>query len=357
MEARSAIMALALFVVLVGTADAQYQVNTTNFSIHAPSVQMAKKAAHLAEQYRAQLSQEWLGYEIPQWNERCPIVIEISRHAGGETSFGFAGGSRDGTVKATPMGWQMKIFGPPDRVLDAVLPHEITHTIFATHFGRPLPRWADEGACTTVEHESERAKNHQLLLDFLTAKPSRGIPFNRMFTMKQYPDDILPLYAQGYSLAKFLIQQKGKRHFIKYIESGLAMERPVATLKGWDMATNEYYNFQDLSELQIAWVGWVKKGCPDLSQRQDSIAVASFESPDLPASRLAFASQNQDSYYAKQMQRDAEPVTPLTNSPVSTSNNTNGFAPGSVSAPVFKNPTVPDRQSATMSPKANTMWR
>ena len=42
------------------------------------------------------------------------------------------------------------------RILDSVLPHEITHTIFATHFGQPLPRWADEGACTTVDGRPTR---------------------------------------------------------------------------------------------------------------------------------------------------------------------------------------------------------
>ena len=357
MDARSAIIAVLLSIISFSIVDAQmYQVNTTNFSIQAPSELMAKKAARLAEQYRADLSKEWLGYEIPQWEERCPIVIEINRHAGGETSFGFAGGSRDGSVKATPIGWQMKIFGPPDRVLDAVLPHEITHTIFATHFGRPLPRWADEGACTTVEHESERAKNHELLIGFLKARPSRGIPFNRMFTMKQYPDDILPLYAQGYSLAKFLIQQKDKRHFIKYIEAGLALERPVATLKGWDMVTREYYSFQDLSELQIAWVNWVEKGCPDLSRPHVDVAVASNQLGQ-GAANVTFSKGSRESFYAQQMRMGSR-------SPVENRSTPNAgfadatFAPGSISSPTFKSPNIPTRRSATMSSKgSNTLWR
>ena len=62
----------------------------------------------------------------------------------------------------------MHIQGSRERILDSVLPHEITHTIFATHFGRPLPRWADEGACTTVEHVSEKAKQDNFLIQFLT---------------------------------------------------------------------------------------------------------------------------------------------------------------------------------------------
>ena len=237
MDARKVFYLIGLIILGTGINDvvAQgqlFQVTTDNFVIKAPDPVLAKKAARLAEQYRSELSVEWLGYELPRWDERCPVTIAMDLNAYGETSFGFVGGSHDGSVKAKPVGWEMKIFGPPDRVLDAVLPHEITHTIFASYFGRPLPRWADEGACTTVEHESERAKNHEMLYRFLKARPSRGIPFNRMFLMKRYPDDYLPLYAQGYSVAKFLIRARGKQHFVKYVEAGLKLEYPNRPFEG-----------------------------------------------------------------------------------------------------------------------------
>ena len=109
--------------------------------------------------------------------------------------------------RGRPFGWRMSIQGSYQRVMDSVLPHEVTHTIFATHFGQPLPRWADEGACTTVEHESEKNKQHHNLIRFLQTR--RGIPFNKMFAMKEYPPDVLPLYAQGYSVTRYLIQQGG----------------------------------------------------------------------------------------------------------------------------------------------------
>ncbi len=241
-------------------AQGQYRTTTTNFVIMAPDPNLSREAGRLAEQYRRELSMQWLGYEIKNWKEKCPVQIQLGPHAGGETSFAFMEGH-----KSEPMSWQMKIFGPPNRILDAVLPHEITHTIFATHFGQPLPRWADEGACTTVEHESERKKNHEMLMNFLTTKPSRGIPFNRMFTMKRYPHDILPLYAQGYSLAKFLIAQKGHVHFVKFIEQGLGQEQrrnQSRLTDAWDKATQQFYGYQDLSELQIAWIAWVRQGSP-----------------------------------------------------------------------------------------------
>ena len=266
---------IASLIICQNSVAQSYRAESENFIISAPSPRLARNAARLAEQYRKNLSIDWLGYEISKWREKCPVQIHIGPHAGGETSFAFV---NTGVGRGEPISWQMKIYGPPDRLLDAVLPHEITHTIFATHFGQPLPRWADEGACTTVEHESERAKNHRMLISFLTSSPSRGIPFNRMFTMKQYPHDILPLYAQGYSVAKYLIGQKGRKHFINFLEYGMSNERSSFDTRTWDDATNQFYGYQDLSDLQINWIQWVRNGSQMRSQMPDQSALASQDS-------------------------------------------------------------------------------
>ena len=240
-------------------------IETQNFVVYAADEQMARKVSREAERFRKELAIQWLGHELPTWRHKCPIKVKIANNAGGETSFAFI---TNNSGPGQPIDWNMKIYGPPDRVLDAVLPHEITHTIFATHFGRPLPRWADEGACTTVEHEIERKKNHRMLLEFLTSQPSRGIPFNRMFTMRNYPHDILPLYAQGYSVARFLIAKGGRRHFVDYVGRGLENEGRVHVLRAWDQATQEFYQYKDLSELQLDWLAWVKSGSDDSQLKQ-----------------------------------------------------------------------------------------
>jgi hypothetical protein len=275
MEARASLAMLATISMLIccflcpSNVAAQYRAQTTNFTVVGPDSQLTQIVAREAERYRKELAMEWLGRELPTWREKCPIEIELSRYAGGETSFAFVDGGN-----SEPMYWKMKISGPADRLVDAVLPHEVTHTIFATHFGRPLPRWADEGACTTVEHETERAKNHRMLMQFLTAKPSRGIPFNRMFTMREYPHDILPLYAQGFSLAKFLIMKKGKRHFVNYIGAGMNAQQSSRDTGAWDRITGQYYGFENLSELQLTWLKWVKDGSRPIAPVAESEIVS-----------------------------------------------------------------------------------
>ena len=231
-----------------------------NFLVTASSAPLAKEVCLAAETFRKEMALEWLGQQLPDWAQPCPIRVHASAQlgAGGVTSFVFSNGQ--------PGQWQMTIQGSRQRILDSVLPHEITHTVFATHFGRPLPRWADEGACTTVEHASERAKQDQYLIRFL--KTGRALPFNRMYHLKDYPHDILPLYSQGYSLSRFLLAQGGKQHFIRYLGSGMRS-------KNWDEATREHYGYRDLSQLQISWVDWVSKGSrlPAARARQTTLVA------------------------------------------------------------------------------------
>jgi hypothetical protein len=166
--------------------------------------------------------------------------------------------------------------GSRERVLDSVIPHEVTHTVFATHFRQPLPRWADEGACTTVEHHSEIRKQENMLIDFLRTR--RGIDFNSMFMMREYPQDVLPLYAQGHSLARFLIDQKGKRAFLNFLADGMQDEQ-------WHRAIEKHYGYKHLLALQNSWLDWVKAGRPQISPVDGGTMLASAQAPAAPDAR------------------------------------------------------------------------
>ncbi len=246
---------------------------TANFVVEAPNPQLAQKIGDAAEQYRHDLAIEWIGQPLPRWSQPCPITAEVAPTlgAGGATSFVFDRGE--------VFNWTMTIQGSEERILDSVLPHEVTHTIFASHFRQPLPRWADEGACTTVEHPVERARQHRLLIEFL--RTGRGISFPEMFAMKEYPADVLPLYSQGYSLARYLIERGGRKRYIQFVGDGLASSN-------WPESLSQYYGIHDIAKLQNVWLEWVKRGCPAppasvaaaIPQARDITRATRGQSPD-----------------------------------------------------------------------------
>jgi hypothetical protein len=266
----------------VANAAAGYK--TTNFVVSAPTPQLAKEIGDQAEVYRKQLAIEWLGKELSAWSKPCPINAQVQPNlgAGGATSFVFDRGE--------VFGWKMNIQGSRERILDSVLPHEVTHTIFASHFRQPLPRWADEGACTTVEHPSEVSKQERNLIQFL--KTGRGIPFSQMFAMKEYPSDVMPLYAQGHSLSEWLIESRGRKAFLEFVGDGMQDEN-------WPRAVREHYGFSNLLAMQTAWNDWVKQGRPHLTPGTSPIGQVASNTSDTrragtPATSATFRSQSPD---------------------------------------------------------------
>ncbi|MEK0427144.1 MAG: hypothetical protein RJB11_3235 [Planctomycetota bacterium] len=232
----------------------RFLVESQHFRVMSQDLEFAKRVATMADAYRNHLAIHWLGHDLPPWSEKVPLVVNTSPNlpASGETKYTLMGG----TIRSI----QMVVSGTKERIIDSVLPHEMTHTVLATHFaasGKPVPRWADEGACTTVEHSSERNKHDVMLVKFLTE--NRGIPFRQLFAMREYPPDLMPLYAQGYSLCAFLIAQAGPRKFVEFLDYGMMTE-------DWVSAIRSVYGYPRLGDLQQAWNAWVYDGGGDVSQ-------------------------------------------------------------------------------------------
>jgi hypothetical protein len=260
MDARIFVWSLTIVLGSVGTGWSQvvpaghpatarrFVVETPHFRVFASDASLAQEVGQMAESYRRHLALHWLGRELAPWMEKVPLTVQSAPNmpASGETKYTLMGG--------TVRDFRMVVCGSRQRILDSVLPHEMTHTILATHFaaaGKPIPRWADEGACTTVEDESERSKHDTMLVRFLSE--GRGIPFASLFAMRDYPRDMMPLYAQGYSLCAFLIAQGGPRQFIQFLERGMQDE-------DWVTAISQTYGYPKLGKLQTAWNQWVSDG-------------------------------------------------------------------------------------------------
>lgn len=238
---------------------------TANFIVHAPNQEMAEQIGQAAEDYRHELAILWLGEPLPgNWSSKCPITVRVGQiGAGGATNFKFSNGE--------VFGWNMNIQGSMERILDSVLPHEVTHTILACHFRRPLPRWADEGAATLVETECERRRQVMMLNEVVNS--SDRIPLRELLAMMEYPEDMqqtLLLYAEGYSLAEFLVQQKGEENgraiYLSFIATALE--------KGWETAFSQHYDFTGIQEVESEWLDWVIAGSPNLNIDAAGLASA-----------------------------------------------------------------------------------
>ncbi len=271
MDAR-ALAATALLVAVCPAVAVSATHRTDNFVVTAPTQAFAKQVGEAAEYYRHHLAIAWLGKPLPgKWSQPCPIKCKVGRiGAGGATSFTF----NEGEV----FGWHMDIQGSEQRILDSVLPHEISHMIFACHFRRQLPRWADEGAATLVEHESERMRQTKLLNQVI--KTSKRIPLSKLLSIKEYPrdmQDVLTLYAEGYSLADYLVQKKGEQgraEFLAFL--GDALEQ------GWERSFQSHYGIASINEIEQEWQGWVMAGSPALETPDDTLLASNDDSRPLP---------------------------------------------------------------------------
>src|SRR5882757_3607942 len=195
----------ALVAVLIAPAFASAATyDTANFSTQAPTAELAKKFGDMAEFYRKEKALEWTGREMPQWPRRCPLQVQLTQgSAGGATTFTF--GNEGGKPVVTSI--RMEIRGDAKQLLNSVLPHEVTHTVLANHFGRPVPRWADEGGSVLSENDEERFSHDVRCRELLNA--GRGIRLSVLFRMAEYPRDMIVLYAQGYSVSAYLVERGG----------------------------------------------------------------------------------------------------------------------------------------------------
>ena len=82
---------------------------------------------------------------------------------------------------------------------------------------------------------------------------------NQLFLLKEYPNDVLPMYAQGYSVCRFLISQQGPRTFINFLED--YMRNP-----SWTENIRQHYGYASLAELQQYWLAWVSEGCGEVTK-------------------------------------------------------------------------------------------
>jgi hypothetical protein len=235
---------------------------TANFIVTAPNAAAAREVADAAEAARTAAGRRWFGKEPAAWPRPCSIRVSLALGpTGGATSFDFARGDSDKPEVAFAA---MDLRGSLHQLLSSILPHEMTHLVFAHHFGRPLPRWADEGVAILAESLTDQAAHDARCRDLLNE--GRGIRLRVLLRMMDYPKDLMATYTQGHSLARFLTgvtaeagddgnAQKGPTRFVQFLERGTEGN----TAASWDRAAKELYGYESVDTLEQAWLDWLGK--------------------------------------------------------------------------------------------------
>jgi RNA polymerase sigma factor (sigma-70 family) len=222
-----------------------------NFRVEAPTLEIARKVGLAAEQYRKKKALEWLGHELADWPEPCPIRVKLTvAGSDGVTAFAFDNGK---VVQQS-----MSLEGSLERMLNVQLPHEMTHVVLAHHFGTPIPRWADEGAAILSSAEVER-RHYGKQLQKVLSEPDRLIPLRRLFPRMDFSTDLMALYAEGCSVTRFLVEAKDRKTFLKFIAAGQKnglrnLVQGFDELASWEEAVEQYYGYASVDALEEAWL-------------------------------------------------------------------------------------------------------
>ena len=228
---------------------AEGRATSPNFDVTADTQELAEVFARAAEDFRRTKALEWLGREMPRWEKRCPLSVKLnSREAGGDTSFEFNDAGRYVSDQ------KMRVWGSHAKMLNSILPHEVTHTVFAQHFGEPVPRWADEGGSVLSENNEERYEHDLRCRQILNN--GHGMYLRELFGLNKYPPDQFTLYAQGYSVTQYLVDKGGRQKFLEFVKLGMQKRN-----RNWNEAAR-VYDYDSVDDLQVAWLTALKTSEP-----------------------------------------------------------------------------------------------
>jgi hypothetical protein len=276
---------LTLWLVVAAVCSMGAEFRTPNFVVQAANPDLAQKVGQWAEHYRREKAVLWLGKEMPNWPAPCPLRVTVSMDGpSGATEFTFGAG---GVTSQ-----RMQIQGPIERLIYSVLPHEITHTVFAYQFKSPVPRWADEGGSVLSEDDLERDRHDKLVRSILNK--NQQIPMRTLLQLREYPPQVMCLYAQGYSMSDYLVKRSNRQHFLNFVGAGMQY--------GWDNAAKSYFGLNNVEELEQAWLKNLRE-----TKKQPQDAIIAQNTKVNPASA---------NFTGKTVRMTAPPAQPLDPQPI-----------------------------------------
>src|SRR5262249_36507296 len=144
----------------------------------------------------------------------------------GRTPFGRAGGAAARRAHPVTTG----LSGAPRRIPPDALPGSIAPRRLPPGLAPAAPRSAGPVAADAAA-ERERRRYEQACRGLLEAEKS--LPLRRLLGLREYPPEVMALYAEGYTLTRFLVKHRDRATFLAFVELGRR--------KDWDTAVRRYY--------------------------------------------------------------------------------------------------------------------
>ncbi len=193
-----------------------------------------------AERFRQEISQEWLGEELPPGVGAAVISVRISaeKDEGLTWAKGRAGGKYHNVYLVTQR----------DLAVGSTLAHEMVHVVLNTEFADPnrLAMWVEEGIASRYDDDERKIKRAKILRWF--ARTGNWPQLQTVLDAEQIHTSDQQSYAVAASLAEFFVARGGKTKFVEFAAA--------AGREGWESALSRFYEIGGIAELQHSWEQW-----------------------------------------------------------------------------------------------------
>lgn len=138
---------------------------------------------------------------------------------------------------------------------DSTLPHELGHIIFREHVGfdYSIPVWFDEGIAMFQESAQRWGSGDEVrtAIDNGTFIPLSQLTYTKL--TNSTPQETIELYyAEAASVVYFLIVEEGQQRFERFCQHLSKGDKFVDAL-------SRVYRFENVDELNRAWVNYLEK--------------------------------------------------------------------------------------------------
>jgi hypothetical protein len=208
----------------------------------------ARKAAVAAEKARTTALRKWFGDASQEWSSPCDVYIypTVEDYIQGTGVPGQSPGHSEIRIDGNRVLLRrIYLHADVSGMVEAVLPHEVTHAVVAGQFGdNQVPRWADEGMAI-LDEPRDRIERH---LRTLARLRDQGLLYTarELLRITDYPAPrrVPAFYAQSVSLTAFLSSAKDSKTVANFVRDGL--------LEGYESALKRHYGW-GFDELERRW--------------------------------------------------------------------------------------------------------